>query len=57
MPIGILFWVLMIIWLLSGLYWHRSDFGRGNYSVLGGNLLLFVLLVLVGWRVFGPLLQ
>lgn len=57
MPIGVLFWVLMIIWLLFGVYWNRSDFSRGNYGVAGGNLMLFVLLAILGWRVFGPILQ
>jgi Na+/proline symporter len=57
MPIGVLFWVLMIIWLLFGLYWHRGDYTRGNYGLVGGNLMLFVLLAILGWRVFGPILQ
>ena len=57
MPIGILFWVLMIFWLLFGLYWHRGDLRGGNYGIVGGNLLLFILLGLIGWRVFGPVLQ
>jgi hypothetical protein len=57
MPIGILFWVLMILWLLLGLYWNSPEWKTGNYGILGGNILLFVLLGLIGWRVFGPVLQ
>jgi hypothetical protein len=57
MPIGILFWVLMILWLLFGLYWHAPEARAGNYGLVGGNLLLFVLLALLGWRLFGPVLQ
>jgi hypothetical protein len=57
MPIGILFWVLMILWFLFGLYWNRADLGSGNYGIVGGNMLLFILLGLLGWRVFGPVLQ
>ena len=57
MPIGILFWILMILWLLFGLYWNSGEFKTGNYGVFGGNLLLFILLGLLGWRVFGPVLQ
>ena len=57
MPVGILFWMLMILWFLFGLYWNRSDLAGGNYGVMGGNLLLFVLLFLLGWRVFGFVLQ
>lgn len=57
MPIGVLFWVIMIVWLLFGLYWNRSDFSRGNYNVVSGNLLLFILLAIIGWKVFGPILH
>jgi hypothetical protein len=57
MPIGILFWVLMILWFLFGLYWEGDNIRGGKYGVLGGNLLLFVLLGLAGWKLFGPVLQ
>ncbi len=57
MPIGVLFWVLMLIWLLFGFYSYRADFSRGSYGVVGGNLMLFILLAILGWRVFGPILQ
>jgi hypothetical protein len=43
----------MILWLLFGLYWNRSDIQGGNYGVLGGNLMLWVLLFLLGWKCFG----
>jgi hypothetical protein len=57
MPMGILFWILMILWLLFGFFWNRQEFSRGNYGFFGGNLLLFVLLVLIGWQTFGAPLQ
>ncbi len=57
MPIGILFWVIMLFWLLFGLYWNRGDLRGGNYGVVGGNLMLFILLALLGWQIFGPPLQ
>jgi hypothetical protein len=56
-PIGILFWVLMILWFVFGLYWEGPSIREGRYGVLGGNVLLFVLLGLLGWRLFGPVLQ
>ncbi|VEB37271.1 hypothetical protein [Legionella cherrii] len=55
MPIGVLFWVLMLIWLLFGLYWHRNEFSRGSYGIVGGNIMLFILLAIIGWKVFGPI--
>jgi len=57
MPMGILFWMLMILWFVFGLYWNRTDLGAGNYGPLGGNLMLFILLGLLGWRTFGSVLQ
>ena len=53
MTIGFCFWLIMLFWLLFGFYWHGTDFRGGNYGPMGGNLLLFLLLFLVGWRVFG----
>lgn len=57
MSIGLLFWILMILWFLFGLYGNREQFMSGNYGLLGGNLLLFVLLFLLGWRAFGFVIQ
>jgi hypothetical protein len=51
--IGFLFWLLMLLWLLFGLYWNRSDLRGGNYGIMGGTLLLFVVLFLLGWKAFG----
>jgi hypothetical protein len=57
MPMSILFWMLMILWLVFGIYWNRADLRGGNYGVFGGNLLLFVLLALLGWGTFGAPLR
>lgn len=56
---GILFYVIMLIWFLFGLYWNwPADGGQGRVAgFVGGNLMLFILLLLLGWRVFGPPLQ
>ncbi len=56
MPMGILFWVLMVLWFFFGLYWNWPV-GGPNIGFVGSNLLLFVLLGLLGWKVFGPVLQ
>jgi len=57
MTLGFVFWLLMILWLLFGLYWNRNDIRGGNYGILGGNLMLFVLLFLLGWKTFGFVIQ
>ena len=54
MEVSLLFWILMLFWLVFGLAWNWP--GRtwgGPYGPLGNNLLLFILLLLLGWRVFG----
>lgn len=57
MTIGFVFWLLMLLWILFGLYSNREDLRGGKYGVTGGNLLLFILLFLLGWRVFGFIIQ
>lgn len=57
MPMGAIFWMLMILWLIFGMYSNRADFRAGNYGGFGSNLLLFILLFLLGWRCFGFVVQ
>lgn len=54
MSLGLAFWILMLIWAVFGLwaYAYPHPFG-----VWGGTLLLFVLLLLLGWQVFGAPLR
>lgn len=54
MSLGLAFYILLLIWLVFGLvtFWPGSPYG---HIALGGNsLLLFVLFLLLGWKVFGP---
>jgi hypothetical protein len=57
MPLGILFWVLMLIWLIFGIWSNRVEIQGGKYQVVGGSLLLFILLFILGWKVFGFIVQ
>lgn len=53
MSISLLFWLLMLLWLCLGI---APRFPRGAtpaYFPFVGDLLLFVLIALLGWRVFG----
>lgn len=52
MGIGLAFWILMLIWLVGGLYYGYA-IAPGNHYLLGGNVLLFILLLLLGWQAFG----
>ncbi len=49
MTFGLAYWILMLIWLVFGL-WSNWP----NQKMTGGTILLFILLVLLGWKVFGP---
>ena len=53
MSLGHCFYILMLIWLVFGVIVHTGYLG-GPYTVVGGNLLLFILFGLLGWQVFGP---
>jgi hypothetical protein len=59
MTIGLLFWILMILWLVLGSWavWPAAGFTPGTAKPFGANLLLFVLLFLLGWAVFGFVIQ
>jgi ABC-type polysaccharide/polyol phosphate export permease len=48
MPMGLLFWFLMLIWLIFGV-WRDWP----NYPLAGHNFLLFVVIGLLGWHTFG----
>lgn len=52
MTIGFLFWLLMILWLVFGIFW-LYPFDAVSLRPIGGNLLLFILLFMLGWKVFG----
>jgi len=57
MPAGLLFWIIMLIWILAGLW---SDYTPGQpypFKRLPGNLMTFVLFLVIGWKVFGPPIQ
>jgi hypothetical protein len=56
MTIGLLFWILMIVWFVFGAY---IRFGAGGAAQTGfpwpfaGDLLIFILLLILGIGVFG----
>jgi hypothetical protein len=56
MSLGLLFWLLMVIWLIFGFAWNWGAL-PGAYGPWGHSLLLFVLLLLLGWATFGPPLR
>jgi hypothetical protein len=54
MPLGIAFWVIMIVWFVFGLITHFGVLGTSAWGATVSSLLLFVLFGILGWQVFGP---
>lgn len=51
MPAGIWFWVIYVLCFLFGGWLGYTHFG---YYGIGGSLVIFVLIGLLGFKVFGP---
>lgn len=49
MTLGLAFYVIMLLWFL-GIAWTRGPLGPQAYAL---DVLVFVLFLLVGWRIFG----
>lgn len=49
MSIGLLFWIIMIVGFVFGLYTNRATMGGWAMN----NIVVWVLLALLGWAVFG----
>lgn len=57
MSIGLLFWVLVILWAVFGFFYNSNPTVFGSYGYVGNSLLQIVLFGLLGWAVFGPALH
>jgi hypothetical protein len=57
MSIGLLFWILMILWFVLGAYVNWPNSSVAPQFQIGNTFLLFVLLFLLGWGIFGFVLQ
>lgn len=56
MSLGLLFWVLMLLWAILGVGWAWPRDPASRY-VFGGWLLLFLLIGVLGWQVFGAAIK
>lgn len=56
MSIGLIFWILMLLWLVFGLWqaWPGGVPQGAGWYPLGSTVLLFLLFLLLGWAAFGP---
>jgi hypothetical protein len=53
MSLKLIFWILMLIWAVFGFVGTRL----GPWAPYGSTLLLFILLLILGWGVFGAPVQ
>jgi hypothetical protein len=53
MGIGLLYWILMLFWLIFSLWSGYSPGQPYTYRNWGGNLLTFILFLILGWAQFG----
>lgn len=54
MPAGIWFWLIYILCFLFGGWFFWSQWG---YYGFGGSFVIFFLMGLLGWKLFGPPIQ
>jgi hypothetical protein len=57
MSLGLLFWLIMIIWFVLGIFRNWPGATVDGRLLMGGALLEFVLFFILGWRVFGFVIQ
>ena len=58
MPIGLLFWIIMEVWIISRIFTWRGPVGPyGPYMVVGSDIMVLILLFLLGWHDFGFIIQ
>ena len=55
MSMGLVFWILMLIWFVFSLM-AFGGYG-GPYMLRASGLLEFILFLLLGWKVFGKPIQ
>lgn len=53
MSMGLIFWIIMLLWLIFAIAWNWNVPAVAPYGPLGNSILLFVLFLLLGWSVFG----
>ncbi len=55
MSVSFVFWLVMFLWLIFGFFffWPIETAGLVAWRPIGGNVLLFILLFLLGWKVYG----
>ncbi len=53
MPIAIFYWITLFLWLLAALWWGTSAEPTYRYHVGVWGVVLFLLFLLIGMKLFG----
>jgi hypothetical protein len=53
MTMGLMYWILMLLWFVFSLVWTFGGGAIGQYGPAVNSVLLFILFLLLGWKVFG----
>ena len=57
MPLGILFWVIYVIAIIFGVWSNYAPAEPLWYRKAGAYLVLWLLVGMLGWSVFGPVVK
>jgi glucan phosphoethanolaminetransferase (alkaline phosphatase superfamily) len=55
MSLAFIYWLILLLWLIFGFvwFWPRTDRAFAGFPVVGGNVIVFVLFVIIGLEMFG----
>ena len=53
MSLGLMYWILMLVWLVFGIWIKWPNRQNEGVRTSGGGVMLFILLLILGWHVFG----
>jgi len=53
MPLELLYWILMLLWLVSGFWFGYSQPVPSRGPLIGWSLGLFLLFLVIGLKLFG----
>jgi len=57
MPLSLAFWVLLLLWVVGVSYWGYRSPPEGRFFLGGWLLLEFLILLVIGLRIFGAPLR
>ena len=59
MGISTAFWIVFLIWTIFGVYnsWPTDTANRSGWLGFGGGFLFWLLILILGWGVFGAPLK